>query len=95
MSNPEHSLGKDDLAVLRQIVKELQSESAYSPTAKQLNPEQLKWFDVNGDGQVDYDDVVALCQQIISHSPEDLEHSLQDEEKLNKLREKIRAKSSG
>jgi hypothetical protein len=63
--NDDGVLDSLDLALLKSIVAEYKQFGESSPIIRSLSAEQLARLDVNGDGKIDYDDVVALCKRLV------------------------------
>lgn len=56
-------LGRADLELLKQLVKQYQGNPA---AVDALTPAQFAMLDVNADGQLDQDDVEALCKLLMN-----------------------------
>ena len=67
--NGDGILDHVDLALLKQVVQAFKTMGADSPFIQGLTPDQLLMLDVTQDGQINYDDVVVLCQKLI-HQPQ-------------------------
>lgn len=82
--NQDGTVDRQDLTLLKNLV----SVSGGNPDAlSQLPAEVIAKLDVNGDGQIDNDDVDALCRALFMGS---MEKTNRFREQLNELRAKSR-----
>jgi len=66
--NKDGKVDSSDLALLRNLI----TQAGHSPNMlDRLPPEDRALLDVNQDGEINYDDVVALCQSLLKTSKED------------------------
>lgn len=82
--NKDGKVDSADLALLRNII----AQAGHSPDLlDRLPAEDRALLDVNHDGDINYDDVVALCQSMLQTSKEDAQ-SMAD--KFQALRSKAK-----
>lgn len=81
--NNDGKVTRSDLEALKDIIKEC---SGNPEALNNLPPDLLAKLDINGDGQLDNDDVEALCQQLFNGS---VTQANQLQAKLNALRGKF------
>jgi hypothetical protein len=85
--NQDGKLDSTDLQLLRNL---LEQNEAMPGLFDQLPPALMARLDVNGDGQIDYNDVIELCQTILkqeSSLPQDVT------DKFASLRNKVRSQT--
>ena len=75
------TLDQQDLAFLRQLICD------NPEILNQLSDQEKACLDINHDGQINYDDIVALCGKIIQ---KDEKLPLHTSDKLEHLRSKLR-----
>jgi Ca2+-binding EF-hand superfamily protein len=76
-----------DLNLLREVIADFKKFGSGSPLIRSLTPEQLAQFDVNGDGKLNYEDVIELCKHLVDTPTQDETHLA---DKFAQLREKFR-----
>lgn len=85
--NQDGKLDSTDLQLLRNL---LEQNEAMPGLFEQLPPSLMARLDVNGDGQIDYNDVIELCQTILKQEgtiPRDIT------DKFTSLRNRIRSQT--
>ncbi len=78
--NHDGKLDEQDLAFLRQLT--LESPGLLS----HLSEQEKACLDINHDGHINYDDIVALCGKIINNHEPATTHAI---DKLTSLRNKL------
>ena len=81
--NQDGQLTRADLDILRQLVQ----QAAHNNLLDTLSPEQKALLDISHDGQIDKDDIEALCKQLLNTASPD---SQKLSEQFTRLREKAR-----
>lgn len=87
--NDDGVLDSMDLALLKSVVAEYKQFGESSPLIRSLVPEQLARLDVNGDGKINYDDVVALCKRLVDAPLPTTPEQVAADERFARLRAKL------
>ena len=84
--NNDGKVDAEDLKLLKQLLQ----EDGIPPEAfRQLSPEEQAVFDITGDGQVSYNDVIALTEKLMQSTSPSAPSKILD--RLQQLRAKSRS----
>ena len=81
--NNDGKVDAEDLKLLREIIATLKNSPGL---IDQLPPEEKALLDVDGDGEINYDDVTALCDKVLKNPTTERETASLLNEKFAALR---------